>query len=74
MKPKICIVAANYYHDIAKDLVKGSTSLLKKHNLKYKILYSPGIFEIPFLLTNNIGKYVLAVGDIEKFKTLLLIN
>ena len=71
MKPKICIVAANYYQDIAKDLVKGSTSLLKTHNLKFKILYAPGIFEIPFLLTNNIGKYnaFIALGCVIKGET-----
>ena len=71
MKPKICIVVANYYHDIAKDLVKGSTSLLKTHNLKFKILYAPGIFEIPFLLTNNIGKYnaFIALGCVIKGET-----
>jgi 6,7-dimethyl-8-ribityllumazine synthase len=71
MKEKVCIVVANYYKSYANDLIKGSTSLLKKYNIKYKIIYVPGIFEIPYILSHNIKKFdgFIALGCVIKGET-----
>ena len=72
MKTKICIVIANYYPKISKELLKGAARTLKKHNVNnYKIIYSPGIFEIPILIVRNINNYdaFIALGCAIKGKT-----
>ena len=74
MKLKICIVAGKYYQESANDLIKGATLLLdkyKRHKLKYKILYAPGVFEIPFIISCNIKKYnaFIALGCVIKGET-----
>jgi len=71
MKKKICIIAAKYYQDVTNDLILGSTSLLKKHKVKYNVLYAPGVFEIPFLISLNIKKYngFIAIGCVIKGET-----
>ena len=73
MKAKICIVVANYYPKISKSLLLGATSVLKnKYKLKnYKIIYSPGIFEIPVIISKNINDYnaFIALGCVIKGQT-----
>ena len=71
MKIKICIVLGKYYQDVASELIKGATSLLDKHKLKYKILHAPGVFEIPFIISSNIKKYnaFIALGCVIKGET-----
>ena len=79
MKPKICIVQANYYPDISLKLFKGATNELIKKNLINKefeeFLKSkwivPGIFEIPVVIANNINSYdaFIALGCVIKGKT-----
>ena len=46
---KICIVASKYYEDIINMLVGGSNDVLNNHKkkIKTKIIYVPGVFEIP---------------------------
>ena len=69
---KICIVVANYYPKISKELVKGAIRILKKNNLfKYKKISAPGIFEIPVIITRNIKNYdaFIALGCVIKGKT-----
>ena len=66
---KICIVVACFYPNISKDLVKGSVNILKKKKIKnYKIISTPGIFEIPFVISKNIKKYdgFIALGCVIK--------
>ena len=74
MKLNICIVVGAFYKDLSNDLIKGSTSLLdnfKKTDLEYKILYVPGVFEIPFVISKNIKKYnaFIALGCVIKGET-----
>ncbi len=72
MKKKICIVAANYYPKISKDLIKGSLLVLKKNKItNFKIIYSPGAFEIPVIISRNINKFdgFIALGCVIKGET-----
>ena len=74
MKVKLCIVVAKYYENFAKDLIKGARLLLdrqKKHQFKYDIIYVPGVFEIPFIISRNIKKYnaFIALGCVIKGET-----
>ena len=72
MKAKICIVVANYYPKISKDLLRGAHKVLNRRNVKkYKTIYSPGIFEIPVIISRNIKQYdgFIALGCVIKGKT-----
>ena len=69
---KICIVIANYYPKISKELFIGSSKTLKKNGIKnYKKILVPGIFEIPVVISRNIDSYdgFLALGCVIKGKT-----
>ena len=69
---KICIVVANFYPKISKELLIGATKLLKAHRLKnYKKILVPGIFEIPFVISRNIDTYdaFVALGCVIKGET-----
>ena len=58
MKKKILIVVANYYKDITIDLIKSakkSLPLVLKRNSD--IMFVPGVFEIPVIISKNIKKY-----------------
>ena len=72
MKKKICIIIANYYPKISKNLLIGATSELKKiKNITFKKIYVPGIFEIPFVISKNLKFYdgFIALGCVIKGKT-----
>ena len=72
MKQNICVIAANYYPYITKDLIKGASRVLKKKGIKnFKIIISPGIFEIPVIIARNIKKYdaFVALGCVIKGET-----
>ncbi|MBS56890.1 MAG: 6,7-dimethyl-8-ribityllumazine synthase [Rickettsiales bacterium] len=71
MKKKILIVISNYYDEVGKNLLKGSIKELKLNKVNYDILYAPGCFEIPFLISKNIKKYrgFIALGCIIKGET-----
>ncbi|MDC0161729.1 6,7-dimethyl-8-ribityllumazine synthase [bacterium] len=71
MKKKILIVISNYYEEIGKNLLKGSVNELKKNKIDYDVLYSPGCFEIPFLISKNIKKYngFIALGCVIRGET-----
>ena len=69
---KICIVIANYYPKISKDLLKGSVKELSKKGINNcKKIYAPGIFELPVIISRNINKFdaFVALGCVIKGKT-----
>ena len=72
MKKSICIVVANYYPSISKNLIKGACKILKINGIKnYKIIKTPGIFELPFIIAKKINKYdaFIALGCVIKGQT-----
>jgi len=69
---KICIIIANYYPKISKDLLSGATKVLKSKGLKnFKTITSPGIFEVPVIIAKNINYFdaFIALGCVIKGKT-----
>jgi len=70
MKPKVLVVVANYYHNISLKLNIHTKNILNKKT-NYKIIYVPGIFEIPVVISKNIKKYdgFVALGCVIKGKT-----
>ena len=69
---KICVVCANYYPKISKDLLIGACKVLEENEIKiHKKILVPGIFEIPVIISHNIDKYdaFLALGCVIKGKT-----
>jgi len=74
---KIWIVAANYYEDITKMLLKGAITEIKKTESKkiLEVATDPilvsGIFEIPVTISKIIDKYdaFLALGCVIKGET-----
>tara|TARA_Y100000816_G_scaffold120055_1_gene84334 strand:+ start:28 stop:441 length:414 start_codon:yes stop_codon:yes gene_type:complete len=70
---KICIVASNYYEDVISMLIDGTNDVLKnyKKRFKTKIIYVPGVFEIPYAISKNLKKYdaFIALGCVIKGET-----
>ena len=68
---KICIVISNFYPKISELLIVGATRKLSKKKYDYKIIYVPGTFEIPVVISNLINKYdaFIALGCVIKGKT-----
>ena len=71
MKKKILIVISSYYEIIGNNLLKGATKELKLNKLSYDVVYVPGCFEIPFLISKNLKKYraFIALGCIIRGET-----
>jgi 6,7-dimethyl-8-ribityllumazine synthase len=72
MKPNICIVISNYYPNVSKKLLFGATNELSKKKIKkYQIINSPGIFEIPVIISKNIKSFdgFIALGCVIKGET-----
>jgi len=72
MKKKICIVIATYYPKISANLFAGTKETLKKKNIKnFKIIYAPGVFEIPVIISKNIRSYdaFICLGCVIKGQT-----
>ena len=71
MKKKVLIVISDYYNEIGNNLLKGSINELKLNNINYDILFAPGCFEIPFLISKNIKKYkgFIALGCVIRGET-----
>tara|TARA_Y100000748_G_C15229720_1_gene384629 strand:- start:125 stop:511 length:387 start_codon:yes stop_codon:yes gene_type:complete len=70
MKKKILIVVADYYKNISKGLLKTANSEIKK-SFSVKVVYVPGVFEIPVTISKNINKYngFIALGCVIKGQT-----
>ena len=71
MKKKVLIVISNYYDEIGNQLLKGSVKELKKNKINYDIIYAPGCFEIPYIISKNINKYkgFISLGCIIRGET-----
>ena len=70
---KCLIVYSDYYKDISKSLLDGSTKILKKNKIKYDLYCIDGSFEIPQLINIKLKskKYnsAIALGCIIKGQT-----
>ena len=68
---KVLIVNANYYKDVSSRLVSSAKDLLKKNNIKHKIVNVPGVFEIPYTLRKFIKKFdgFVVLGCVIKGET-----
>ena len=70
---KICIVASKYYEDIIDMLVDGVNEAISNHKKKFKtnIIFVPGVFEIPHVISKNLKKYdaFIALGCVIKGET-----
>ncbi|MBT4645836.1 MAG: 6,7-dimethyl-8-ribityllumazine synthase [Pelagibacteraceae bacterium] len=71
MKNKILIVLSNYYDEVSNNLLEGATNELKSNKIDYDVLYAPGCFEIPYLVSKNIKKYrgFIVLGCVIRGKT-----
>ena len=72
MKKKILIVVADYYKDIASNLINSAKLYLKnKSSLNINLIRVPGVFEIPVTISKNIKKYdaFISLGCVIKGET-----
>ena len=71
MKSKILIVSARYYRNFSNNLELYAISILKRKKIKYKIVFVPGVFEIPVVIAKNVKKYdgFIALGCVIKGET-----
>ena len=74
MKPKILIVKADYYWNIATGLEAAAEVALDTQSISkvtYKVIEVPGVFEIPVIIAKNIKKYdgFIALGCVIKGET-----
>ena len=72
MKKKILIVVADYYKDIASNLINSAKLYLKnKSSLSINFIRVPGVFEIPVTISKNIKKYdaFISLGCVIKGET-----
>ena len=70
---KICIVASKYYEDIIDMLIDGTNEAISIHKkrIKTNIVYVPGVFEIPHVISKNLKKFdaFIALGCVIKGET-----
>jgi len=61
--PRILIVEARFYDDIADNLVKGAVQALTAHGAGYKRIIVPGVLEIPAVIRYAIRAMELRATD-----------
>ena len=68
---KVLIVISNYYESISNNLLEGASEELKTNNIDFDVLFAPGCFEIPFLISKNLNKYqgFVALGCVIRGET-----
>ena len=72
MKKNFCIVVANYYPKISKNLIIGASNALKNNGINnFAKIIVPGVFEIPLIIAKNIRKFdaFVALGCVIKGET-----
>ena len=70
MNKKILIINADYYKDISLGLLKSAKKQIPKKT-GIKVIYVPGVFEIPVTISKNIKKFdaFIALGCVIKGQT-----
>ena len=69
---KICIIVANYYPSISKNLIAGADKILKSNGIKNTTkIIAPGVLEIPTIISKKIYSYdgIVALGCVIKGQT-----
>ena len=71
MKNRVLIVLSNYYEEIGNSLLKGAIYELESNKIEHDVIYAPGCFEIPLLISKNIKKYkgFIALGCVIRGET-----
>ena len=71
MKKKILVVVANYYQQISAKLLTDTKKILKLKKIKPKIVYVPGVFEIPIIVSKLQSRFdgFIVLGCVIKGQT-----
>ena len=71
MKKKILVVVANYYQQISAQLLTDTKKILKLRKINPKIVYVPGVFEIPIIVSKLQSKFdgFIVLGCVIKGET-----
>ena len=71
MKKKILVVVANYYQQISAQLLTDTKKILKLRKINPKIVYVPGVFEIPIIVSKLQSKFdgFIVLGCVIKGQT-----
>lgn len=52
---RICIVVANFYEDLAEELLRGARDFLNERKIAFDVVHVPGAFEVPAAISMAIG-------------------